>query len=101
MMLVIRTQDFENYGTAEDPYWKHKGGSEFKVVNLPARLSDTDITMTVMRVRGEIEYSNPMSETQIVDWSVESDDYLSWFEKSQLELDGEIVYREPIIEYAD
>ncbi len=101
MMLVIRTQDYENYGTAEDPYWKFKGGSEFKVVNLPARLSDTDITMTVMRVRGEIEYSNPMFETQIVDWSVESDDYLSWFEKSQLEFDGEIAYREPIIEYAN
>ena len=97
-MIVIRTQDRENYGTPDDPYWKFKGGSEYKIVNLPSPISDVDITKIVMSVRSDIEYANPMSESEIIDWSVESDDYLSWFEKTQLELDGEIVYKEPIIE---
>jgi hypothetical protein len=34
-----------------------------------------------------------------VDWSIEADDYLSWFEKSQLEYEGAIVAPEPILDY--
>jgi hypothetical protein len=32
---------------------------------------------------------------------MEADDYLSWFEKSQLEYDGKITCAEPIIEYSE
>jgi len=35
----------------------------------------------------------------MIDWSMESDDYLSWFEKSQLEHDGVIVHKEPTMTY--
>ena len=35
----------------------------------------------------------------VLDWSIESDDYMSWFEKSQLEYDGVIAYKEPRIDY--
>jgi hypothetical protein len=34
-----------------------------------------------------------------MDWSLEADDYLSWFEKSQLEYDGDIGIKEPTMDY--
>jgi len=36
-----------------------------------------------------------------VDWSIEADDYLSSFEKSQLEWEGEIQFKEPTLDYRD
>ena len=38
MMIVLRTQYRENYGTPETPYWKNKGGSEYKITNVPTYL---------------------------------------------------------------
>jgi hypothetical protein len=35
----------------------------------------------------------------IIGYSVEADSYLSWFEQSQLDYDGEILFKEPVIEY--
>jgi hypothetical protein len=35
----------------------------------------------------------------IIGYSVEADSYLSWFEQSQLDYDGEIQFKEPVIEY--
>jgi len=93
MMLVIRTQYMENYGTADEPYWKMKGGSEYKVRD--ARGSEEEITALVMALRGRVEHDGAMSREYILDWSMEADDYMSWFEKSQLELDGEIQFPEP------
>ena len=94
-MLVIRTQYRENYGTEDQPYWKNKGGQEYKVTNVPL---NEDFEAMIRYIDG-IEYSNSMSEQYIIDWSIESDDYMSWFEKSQLEYDGEILFPEPVIEY--
>jgi hypothetical protein len=37
----------------------------------------------------------------MVDWSMESDDYLSWFEKSQLQFDGAITSKEPAMTYQE
>jgi len=48
-----------------------------------------------------IQYSHSWCEQYLLDWSVEDDSYLSWFEKSQLEYDGEILFPEPIIEYGE
>jgi hypothetical protein len=96
-MLVIRTQYRENYGTEDQPYWKNKGGQEYKVKNVPL---NENFEVMIRYIDG-IEYSNSMSEQFIIDWSIESDDYLSWFEKSQLEYDGEILFAEPSFEYDD
>jgi hypothetical protein len=102
MMLVIQTQDYENYaahrGFTGEFYWKAKGGSEFKVVGVPADLDPAEV---VDLVRDQIEEDTPYFQTTITGYSVESDDYLSWFEKSQLEYDGSIQYPEPRIEYAE
>ncbi len=96
-MLVIRTQYRENYGTEDQPYWKNKGGQEYKVENVP---SNENIT-TIIENINNIEYSNSMSQQFVINWSWENDDYMSEFEQSQLEYDGVIQFREPVIEYED
>jgi hypothetical protein len=99
-MIVIQTQYRENYGTATEPYWKFKGGSEYKVTNTPD-LSDEEVTELVMSLRDRIEYRESMSEEYVTDWFTAPDTYLSWFEKSQLEFDGEITFKEPTINYEE
>jgi hypothetical protein len=103
MMLVIRTQFMENYGahdwdgTGECPqYWKMKGGSEYKITNVPLNIDYQEVVSMA-----NVETDNIGCREYILDWSLESDDYLSWFEKSQLEYDGKVTCAEPIIEYSE
>jgi hypothetical protein len=96
-MLVIRTQYRENYGTTEQPYWKNKGGQEYKVTNVP---SNENIT-TIIENINNIEYSNSMSQQFVINWSWENNDYMSEFEQYQLEYDGRIQFREPEFDYAN
>lgn len=105
MILVISTQYQENYGAHDwdgtgacPQYWKFKGGSEYKVTGVPLNIAYDEV---VELVRGDIEESNDYCRVDIIGWSVENDDYLSQFEKSQLEYEGEIQFREPEIEYSD
>ena len=102
-MLVIRTQYMENYGahdwdgTGQCPqYWKMKGGSEYKITDIPLNIDYQEVVSMA-----NVETDNEYCREYILDWSIESDDYLSWFEKSQLEYDGEITCKEPIIEYSE
>lgn len=102
-MLVIRTQFMENYGahdwdgTGECPqYWKMKGGSEYKITDVPLNIDYQEVVSMA-----NVETDNIGCREYILDWSLESDDYLSWFEKSQLEYDGKITCAEPIIEYSE
>ena len=98
MMLVIRTQFQENYAAHQgfngEYRWKMKGGSEYKVKNLPLNIDYA----SVVEMAG-VEQDNEYAKESIVDWSVEPDDYLSWFEKSQLEYEGGIVAPEPTLDY--
>jgi len=103
MMLVIRTQFMENYGahdwdgTGECPqYWKMKGGSEYKIIDVPLNIDYQEVVSMA-----NVETDNIGCREYILDWSIESDDYLSWFEKSQLEYDGEVTCKEPTIEYSE
>jgi len=102
MMLVIQTQDYENYaahqGFTGEFYWKAKGGSEYKILGVPNGVS-MDEVFNVARL--EIEQNNDYFQTTTIGYSLEADDYLSWFEKSQLEYEGEIEFPEPFIEYSD
>jgi hypothetical protein len=93
----------ENYGahdwdgTGECPqYWKMKGGSEYKITNVPLNIDYQEVVSMA-----NVERDNEYCREYILDWSLESDDYLSWFEKSQLEYDGKITCAEPIIEYSE
>jgi hypothetical protein len=94
MKLLITTQVYENYGAhdwdgvGECPqYWKAKGGNDYVVKNF------TDfgaVTETVMALRGQLEQDNDGFREHIIDWEVVADDYLTEFEKSQLDYEGVI-----------
>ena len=94
MKLLITTQVYENYawredgsiGTGDDAYWKAKGGSEYVVKNVdPLRVAPGSI---VDSVRDQVESDNDYFREYIVDWELVDDDYLTEFERSQLEYEG-------------
>ncbi len=88
--LLITTQVYENYGTDGNDYWKPKGGNDYVLKNFK---DFSNVTETVMALRNQIEGDNDRYYLEhIVDWCVVEDDYLTEFEKSQLEFDGCIVY---------
>jgi hypothetical protein len=70
------------------------------VTNAPD-LSEEEVTAFVMAARSKIEYNETFSEEYITDWFTAPDTYLSWFEKSQLEFDGVITFKEPTINYEE
>lgn len=74
MKIVIQTQVRENYGSADEPYWKFKGGNTFVVPNLTpdqaVRVKEDGIpTLTAL-----ISTSNPMFEEYVVDWAIVDND---------------------------
>ena len=94
--LLITTQVFENYawredgtlGTGTEAYWKPKGGNDYVVKNFKTK----DVTMVVMALREQIEQANDGFTEHIVDWNIVADDYLTEFERSQLEYEGRIQF---------
>jgi hypothetical protein len=106
MILVIKTQYMENYGAHDwdgegvcPQYWKYKGGSEYKVRNIPLDCVIDDYPKIVGLVSKAVSRSDDYCREYVIEWTMESDDYKSWFEKSQLEHDGSITYGEPEIDY--
>ena len=101
MKLVIRTQFQENYGAHDwdgtgvcPSYWKMKGGSEYMITDVPGNID----YQTVVDMAG-VEKNNDYVREDIIDWTIEEDSYMSWFEKSQLEYDGSISCPEPTLAY--
>jgi hypothetical protein len=95
--LIIQTQVMENYawredgslGVGADAYWKFKGGSDYVVKDV----SESDmIDVIIDRVRSQIETDNDAFREYIVSWDIVADDYLTEFEKDQLEYEGRITY---------
>lgn len=94
--LLIVTQVQENYGAhdwdgkGECPqYWKFKGGNEYVVKNFKDFGRMTEV---VMALRGQVESDNEYFKEHIVDFEVVADDYLTEFERNQLEFDGSITF---------
>jgi hypothetical protein len=105
MILVIDTQYMENYGAhdwdgkGECPqYWKAKGGNEYKVTGIP---KNVDVDHVLFMLGQEVQWSDNGSISTVIGTHIEGDDYLSWFEKSQLEYDGSISFKEPSISYTE
>jgi len=87
--LLITTQVYENYGDADKPYWKAKGGGDYVV----KKFRDFNrVTETVMALRSQIEKDNEFFTETIIGWEVVTDDYLTEFERSQLKYDGKISF---------
>lgn len=105
MMLVIDTQYMENYGAhdwdgqGECPqYWKMKGGEEYMVTNIPPNV---DVAEVIRMLGQEVEWSDVGSRSYVIGTHFESDDYLSEFERSQMEYDGQITFKAPRTDYED
>ena len=95
--LLIQTQVFENYawredgtlGKGADAYWKPKGGGDYVV----KKFRDFNrVTETVMALRSQIEQDNDLFREHVIHWEVVTDDYLTEFERDQLEYEGKITY---------
>lgn len=86
--LLITTQVYENYGTADEPYWKPKGGIDY--VAKKFRGGDEAATAAVIGLRSQIECDNEFYREFILGWQIVGDKYLTEFERSQLEYDGRI-----------
>lgn len=87
--LVILTQVYENYGSAEKPHWKAKGGDNYVVPNFTQFNS---VQAVVDSIRDQCEIDNEFYNEYIVDWYVVEDDYLTQDERNQLKFDGRITY---------
>lgn len=99
MQLLITTQTQENYGAHDwdgegacPQYWKFKGGMDYKYDLGRYGRSEEALTELVMALRGQIEEDNDYFRNTIIGWEVVSDDYLTEFEKDQLEYEGSIQY---------
>lgn len=90
--LLITTQVYENYGAhdwdgeGECPdYWKAKGGSDYVIKNV----DECDmIDIIVDRVRDQIEMDNEAFREYIIGYRIVADDYMTEFERDQLEYEG-------------
>ena len=95
MKILITTQYQENYGTDADPYWKMKGGSDYFITGVdPLRVAPG---LLVDKVRDRIEYQGVMSQEYIVDWRLVDDDYVTDFERDQMQYDGRVTHPTPIL----
>ena len=90
--LYIFTQNYENYGSENDPYWKAKGGSDYFVYDF-----DGDEATTIMLVRDQIECDNAFYQSSILGWEVVPNDYMTEFEKDQLDYEGSIRFPARVI----
>jgi hypothetical protein len=94
--LLITTQVYENYGAHDwdgvgqcPQYWKAKGGNDYVV----KKFKDfSAVSETVMALRGQIEQDNDGFRETIIGWEIVANDYLTEFEKDQLEYEGSIRY---------
>jgi len=112
MKLVIETQYMENYGAHDwdgegfgpcPQYWKMKGGYSYVAENIEHSIKGGDFfdkrcQMIVDEIRAKIEHDTFYSREYIIGWSVQPDEWMSEFEKSQLEYEGSITHKEPRID---
>lgn len=86
--LYITTQTYENYGDAEVPHWKPKGGSDYFVPGVDVNSA----AATVDKIRPQFECSNAYFVEHVLGWEIVADDYMTEFEQSQLDYEGVIRY---------
>lgn len=81
MKLVISTQLAENYGDADNPYWKFKGG---EVYVADVKLEDLNKSLSIQPMASlycdAITVLNPMYEETVIDWALydDSENYANW-----------------------
>jgi hypothetical protein len=94
--LLITTQVYENYawnedgsiGTGDNAYWKPKGGSDYVIRNIDVNRAQELANKATL----ELEQASDYFTETVIGWEVVEDDYLTEFERDQLEFEGKIVY---------
>lgn len=99
MIIVFHTEYMENYGDEENPRWKMKGGSSYKYRMLSNEFTLEEVNAIIEHISKFINYRNPMSEEWVLHVSCEEDDYLSWFERSQLDYRFEWEYENDVFHF--
>ena len=101
--LLITTQVYENYGAhdwdgqGECPqYWKPKGGGDYVVLNIDVNRVDE----LMHAVWNQVEHADEYYRETILGWEVVADDYLTEFERDQLEYEGKIQFPSVVLEIA-
>jgi len=94
MKLYIWTQVLENYGDAEKPHWKAKGGGEYFVPGVTTENLDKALAL----VLDDIGLSNEYFQEYVRGWDLVEDDFMTQFERDQLEYDGRIAYPATVLE---
>lgn len=86
MKIYFYTQDYENYGSPEEPYWKPKGGSDYILEATEWTEEMIDKVYSLITVRGK------MSMSDVIGHLVVNDKFLTDFEQIQLEHEGSIEF---------
>ena len=102
--LLITTQVYENYawredgtiGTGAEAYWKAKGGNDYVIRNIDINA----VAELAQQACAQVTQTNDYFEETVIGWEVVADDYLTEFEQSQLEYEGQIVYPATELEIA-
>ena len=99
--LVIQTQYMENYDVdevSEEGYWKFKGGHDYIIDNVDVN----NVQSVANEIIPLIEYDNSMSREFVLEWTVESDDWVPLYEKQQKKwYDGRMYYEPRIFKNED
>lgn len=74
MKIVINTQIRENYGDANKPYWKFKGGDVYVVSNLSPEQVIKVKENGIPTLKALIEVKNAGFEEYVIDYSILDDD---------------------------
>lgn len=86
MKLHFYTQDYENYGSADLPHWKAKGGIDIIIE------SESWDELMIEQVYALVERNTDMFIRSIIGHMEVGDFFQTTLEEQQLEYDGKIEY---------
>lgn len=100
MKLLITTQVYENYGAHDwdgegscPQYWKAKGSGEYYIKDM----TESSMVEAMLVNRSKIEQDTDYCRESIIDFALVPDDYMSQYEKDQLQYEGRIIYPVQVI----
>jgi hypothetical protein len=105
MLLIIDTQYSENYAAHDwdgegicPQGWKQKGGSSYKVSDVPTSCSLDDLHGLAIDA---LMYIDDYASVDVIGVRFEEDGWMSWYENSQMEYDGSIIFPEPTMTFRE
>ena len=94
--IYVMTQNYENYGSEDEPYWKPKGSSDYFIPNFSGTQEQS--IEVVNSMADKIEYANEYATSTILGVEVVADDYMTEFERDQLDYEGKIRFPAKVLE---